>query len=181
MGNAISFARGAATNYKSTIANYSGCIYFDTTNKKIMLNGVTYGVSSYNDLSNKPTIPSDSNLVHTTGDEEIGGEKNFRDLTVFEEGLVAREVFADERVKLRGFADIYFESNDDSDDNAQIWTEYNNNCLRIGMHNGDACKLRGVDNPENRYDAVNLQYLKDYCSFYTRTDDIGEHAGTISN
>lgn len=32
---------------------------------------------SYNDLSNKPTIPNDSSLVHKTGDEAIGGDKTF--------------------------------------------------------------------------------------------------------
>lgn len=32
---------------------------------------------SYNDLTNKPSIPSDSSLVHKTGDERISGEKTF--------------------------------------------------------------------------------------------------------
>lgn len=32
---------------------------------------------SYNDLSNTPTIPVDSNLVHKTGNETIAGEKEF--------------------------------------------------------------------------------------------------------
>lgn len=32
---------------------------------------------SYNDLSNKPSIPDDNNLVHKTGDENISGTKTF--------------------------------------------------------------------------------------------------------
>lgn len=59
----LSFARGAATSYKSTIDNYSGCVYFDTTNKKIMLNGIEYG--GYDDSAMASAISDLSGRVQT--------------------------------------------------------------------------------------------------------------------
>ena len=82
-------------------------------NKPTLATVATSG--SYNDLSNKPSIPDDSDLVHKTGNETIGGDKMFTGYT-----------------KLRGSVtgELYFDNDNYSDskitlkdDNSQGWVQ----------------------------------------------------------
>lgn len=106
-------AAGAEVNVQSDWNQTTNTADDYIKNKPSLATVATSG--SYNDLSNKPSIPDDSDLVHKTGDETIGGDKVFTGDTKLC-GSVTGELYFDD--------DLYPDSKITlKDDNSQGWVQ----------------------------------------------------------
>lgn len=96
---------------------------------------------NYNDLLNKPSIPVDSDLVHTTGDEQISGNKTFR---------------ANGNIRLQsGWNQIYNE--DDSESLQQALNQRNNVQSDWNATTGDAVILNKPTIPTVNNSTITIQ------------------------